>query len=52
MWQVCSCLLSLACHRLGGTDVVEIPDYVFLPAEEYLNMFDSESDSIFWRSEP
>jgi hypothetical protein len=23
--------------------VVEIPD-VFLPAEEYLNMFDSESD--------
>jgi hypothetical protein len=26
------------------TDVVEIPD-VFLPAEEYLDMFDSESDS-------
>jgi hypothetical protein len=31
-------------HRFGGTDVVEIPD-VFLPAEEYLDMFDySESD--------
>jgi hypothetical protein len=26
------------------TDVVEIPD-VFLPAEEYLDMFDSESES-------
>jgi hypothetical protein len=31
--------------RLSGTDVVEIPDGVFLPAEEYLDMFDSESDS-------
>jgi hypothetical protein len=31
------------CHRLGGTDAVAIPD-VFLPAEEYLDMFDSESD--------
>jgi hypothetical protein len=30
-----------SCHRLGGIDVVEIPD-VFLPAEEYLDMFDSE----------
>jgi hypothetical protein len=26
--------------QAGGTDVVEIPD-VFLPAEEYLDMFDS-----------
>jgi hypothetical protein len=33
-----------SCHRSGGTDVVEIPD-VFLPAEEYLDLFDSESDS-------
>jgi hypothetical protein len=33
-----------SCHRFGGTDVVEIPN-VFLPAEEYLDMFDSESDS-------
>ena len=40
---VCVCV-CWSCHRLGGTDVVEIPD-VFLPAEEYLDMFDSESDS-------
>jgi hypothetical protein len=29
---------------IGGTDVVEVP-YVFLPAEAYLGMFGSESDS-------
>jgi hypothetical protein len=32
------------CHRSGGTNVVAIPD-VFLPADAYLYMFDSESDS-------
>jgi hypothetical protein len=41
---VFSCLLVLSPDRLGGTDVVEMPD-VFLPADEYLDMFDSESDS-------
>jgi hypothetical protein len=33
-----------SCHRSGGTDVVAIPD-VFLPADAYLDMFDSESNS-------
>jgi hypothetical protein len=31
-----------SCRRSGGTNVVEIPD-VFLHADAYLDMFDSES---------
>jgi hypothetical protein len=33
-----------SCHHSGGSDVVAIPD-VFIPADAYLDMFDSESDS-------
>ena len=31
------------CHQSGGTDVVDLPD-VLLPEDQYLDMFDSESD--------
>ena len=36
---VCRC-----CHQSGGTDVADLPD-VLLPEAQYLDMFDSESDS-------
>ena len=32
-----------SCYRSGGTDVVDLPD-ILLPAGQYLDMFDSESD--------
>jgi len=31
------------CHQSGGTDVVDLPD-ILLPEDQYLDMFDSESD--------
>ena len=31
------------CHQSGGTDVVDLPD-ILLPAGQYLDMFDSESE--------
>ena len=31
------------CHQSGGTDEVDLPD-ILLPAGQYLDMFDSESD--------
>lgn len=33
-----------SCYRSGGTDVVQFPD-VLLPPEQYLDLFDSDSDS-------
>ena len=30
-------------HQSGGTDVVDLPD-ILLPEDQYLDMFDSESD--------
>ena len=32
------------CHQSGGTDVVDLPD-ILLPAGQYLDMFDSESET-------
>ncbi len=32
-----------SCHRSGGSDVVDIPE-VFLNPDDYLDLFDSESD--------
>ena len=32
------------CHQTGGTDVVDLPD-ILLPAGQYLDMFDSESET-------
>ena len=31
------------CHQSGGTDVVDLPD-ILLPAGQYLDLFDSESE--------
>ena len=31
------------CHQSGGTDVVDLPD-VLLPEDQYLDMFDWETD--------
>ena len=42
MWPyVCVCWY---CHQSGGTDVVDLPD-ILLPAGQYLDMFDSESET-------
>jgi len=35
---------SRYCHQSGGTDVVDLPD-ILLPAGQYLDMFDSESET-------
>ena len=32
------------CHQSGGTDVVDLPD-ILLPAGQYLDLFDSESET-------
>ena len=32
------------CHQSGGTDVVDFPD-ILLPAGQYLDLFDSESET-------
>ena len=32
------------CHQTGGTDVVDLPD-ILLPAGQYLDLFDSESET-------
>ena len=32
------------CHQSGGTDVVDLPD-VLLPEDQYLHIFDTESDT-------
>ena len=43
LWlPVCVCVCWY-CHRSGGTDVVDLPDFL-LPEGQYLDMFDSESD--------
>jgi hypothetical protein len=45
MKYVAECVrVCCSCYRFGGTDVVDIPD-VFLLADAYLDLFDSESDS-------
>ena len=36
-------LVSWHCHQSGGIDEVDLPN-ILLPAGQYLNMFDSESD--------
>ena len=33
-----------SCHLSGGTDVVNLPD-ILLPAGQYLDLFDSESET-------
>ena len=33
-----------SCHLSGGTDVVDLPD-ILLPAGQYLDLFDSESET-------
>jgi len=37
-------LVCWYCHQSGGTDVVDLPD-ILLPAGQYLDMFDSESET-------
>ena len=40
----CSVRVCWYCHQSGGTDVVDLPD-ILLPAGQYLDMFDSESET-------
>ena len=40
---VCVCV-SWCCHPSGGNDVVDLPD-IFLPAGQYVDLLDSESDN-------
>ena len=47
-WQGPSSSVGQVCCHLrscgtGGTDVVDLPD-ILLPEDQYLDMFDSESD--------
>ena len=42
VWLLC-CSYQY-CHQSGGTDVVDLPD-ILLPAGQYLDMFDSESET-------